>query len=61
MLLVAIHSMGLPEKSLITETAYLLGFKSVRSKIRQVLTEVYKKAVESGKLTKENGFVKYKE
>ncbi|MFC1803540.1 AAA domain-containing protein, partial [Thermoproteota archaeon] len=61
MLLVARHSMGLSEQSLINETAHLLGFKSARSTIKQVLTQVYNKAVESGKLVNEDSFIKYNE
>jgi hypothetical protein len=59
MLLVAKHSMGISEKSLIYETAYLLGFKRLGSKILKILTEVYQTAVESGKLVKDDNFVKY--
>jgi very-short-patch-repair endonuclease len=50
MLLVDRHSMGLSEQSLIVETAHLLGFKKVRSKITQTLTRVYQKTAESGRL-----------
>ena len=60
MLLVAKHSMGLSEKFLISETASLLGFKKVGSKIMQSLSNVYQKAVESGKLECDDGQVKYK-
>ena len=61
MLLIANHSMGLSEQSLINETAHLLGFKRISSKIRQALSEVYEKAVEHGKLFEENGLVKHRD
>jgi len=52
--------MGLSKKFLISETASLLGFKKVGSKIMQSLSIVYQKAVESGKLVCDDGQVKYK-
>jgi hypothetical protein len=60
MLLVAKHSLGLSQESLISETANLLGFKRVGPKIMQSLTKVYQKSVESGTLVTDNDIVKYK-
>jgi very-short-patch-repair endonuclease len=60
MLLVAKHSLGLSQESLISETANLLGFKRIGPKIMQSLTKVYQKSVESGILVTDNGIVKYK-
>jgi hypothetical protein len=59
MLLVAKHSMGLSKQSLIFETTNLLGFKRVGSKIMRVLSEVYQKGVESGKLVEDGDLVRY--
>ena len=61
MLLVAKHSMGLSQKSLIFETASLLGFKKVGSKILLSLSNVYQNAVESSKLVIDDDQVKYKD
>jgi hypothetical protein len=58
-LLVAKHSMGLSEESLIKETAQLLGFKKVGSKIRHSLRNAYQISEKSGKLITENSLIKY--
>ncbi|TET71000.1 DUF3320 domain-containing protein, partial [Candidatus Bathyarchaeota archaeon] len=57
MLLVAGHSLGLREGSLLNETARLLGFKRMGANILTSLRSVYEKARGDGALALEDGLV----
>ncbi|KON31136.1 hypothetical protein AC482_01795 [miscellaneous Crenarchaeota group-15 archaeon DG-45] len=58
MTLVAGHSLGLSEKSLLNETARLLGFKRTGDKIKEVLTVVYDSLKKHGVFIVVDGQVK---
>ena len=57
MLMVARYSVGISYESLIDETAHLLGFKRIGSKIMLSLSKVYEEAKNMGRLAFEDGLV----
>jgi hypothetical protein len=55
--MVAGHSLGIREETLLNETARLLGFKRMGPNILEALRVVYRKAIDTGALRIEDGLV----
>ena len=58
--MVAGHSLGIREETLLNETARLLGFKRMGPNILETLKVVYRKAIDTGVLRVEDGLVMLK-
>jgi hypothetical protein len=56
-MIVVEHSFGIGEKTLLNETARLLGFKRISNSILENLRVVYREALNSGVLGIEDSFV----